>query len=336
MRRVCLALLCSWPLLLPAAQVGKDSLPDDWQLDGNTLVLNGAGPREYGFLRIKVYVAALYVAKRDASSPGVLDAKTPKVLYTRFLRDVELKDTLAAWDYYFEQNCTGSCTLPKQQIQAFKALVPVTVAGDTQTYLFRPDGVELLRNDKSLGVVQGGDFARLLLSTWIGEVPTTPALKKALLGQKELARISHTNRERWRCQGGLAPLLHHTLLLQRAADGLEPLAIHVEVVIADVRVRAHGDLTALGPQQEFHIVLEAQQTRRHHDLAIVGTRFDRLGAGQFIEFRLQRRPRLVGIAFDTQRCDLMLGVRLIARDAMRCGGAGGQLAARCRRRSGLS
>ncbi len=184
MRRVCLALLCSWPLLVMAAQVGKESLPDDWKLDGNTLVLNGAGPREYGFLRIKVYVAALYVAKRDASSPGVLDAKTPKVLYTRFLRDVELKDTLAAWDYYFEQNCTGSCTLPKQQIEAFKALVPVTVAGDTQTYLFRPDGVELLRNDKSLGVVQGGDFARLLLSTWIGEVPTTPALKKALLGQK--------------------------------------------------------------------------------------------------------------------------------------------------------
>lgn len=184
MRRVCLALLCSWPLLVMAVQVGKESLPDDWKLDGNTLVLNGAGPREYGFLRIKVYVAALYVAKRDASSPAVLDAKTPKVLYTRFLRDVELKDTLAAWDYYFEQNCTGSCTLPKQQIEAFKGLVPVTVAGDTQTYLFRPDGVELLRNDKSLGVVQGGDFARLLLSTWVGEVPTTPALKKALLGQK--------------------------------------------------------------------------------------------------------------------------------------------------------
>jgi hypothetical protein len=184
MRRLCLALLCSWPLLVMAAQVGKESLPEDWKLDGNTLVLNGAGPREYGFLRIKVYVAGLYVAKRDTSSQGVLDAKTPKVLHTRFLRDVDLKDTLAAWDYYLDRNCSDGCTLPKQQIEAFKALVPVTVAGDTQTYLFRPDGVELLRNDKSLGVVQGGDFSRLLLSTWIGEVPTTPALKKALLGQK--------------------------------------------------------------------------------------------------------------------------------------------------------
>lgn len=184
MRRLCLALLCSVPLLALAVQVGKETLPDQWTLDGNALVLNGAGPREYGLLRIKVYVAALYVAKRDATSLGVLDARTPKVLHTRFLRDVELKDTLAAWDYYFEQNCTGSCTLPKQQIEAFKALVPVTVAGETQTYLFRPDGVELLRNDKSLGLVQGADFARLLLSTWIGEVPTTPALKKALLGKK--------------------------------------------------------------------------------------------------------------------------------------------------------
>jgi hypothetical protein len=178
-----MAVLCSWPLLAYSVQVGKESLPDQWTVDGATLVLNGAGPREYGFLKIKVYVAALYVVQRNSSSEGVLDAKTPKVLYTRFLRDVGLKDTLDAWDYYFAQNCTGSCTLPKEQIEAFKALVPVTVAGETQTYLFRADGVELLRNDKSLGVIQGAEFARLLLSTWIGAEPTTPALKKALLGK---------------------------------------------------------------------------------------------------------------------------------------------------------
>ena len=181
--RSLLALLCAWPLVAAAAQVGKESLPDDWAVDGNKLVLNGAGPREYGFLRIKVYVAGLYLSKRDTTPGAILDSATPKVLHTRFLRDVSLKDTLSAWDYYFEQNCTGTCSLPKEQIEAFKALVPVTEAGDTQTYLFRSDGVELLRNDKSLGIVPGGDFARLLLSTWIGEVPTTPALKKALLGK---------------------------------------------------------------------------------------------------------------------------------------------------------
>jgi hypothetical protein len=181
--RIVLALLCTWPLLAVSAKVGKEPLPDEWSVDGSKLLLNGAGPREYGFLRIKVYVAGLYLSKRETAADAILDSETPKVMYTRFLRDVSLKDTLSAWDYYFEQNCTGSCTLPKEQIEAFKALVPVTKEGDTQTYLFRADGVELLRNDKSLGIVRGGDFARLLLSTWIGEVPTTPALKKALLGQ---------------------------------------------------------------------------------------------------------------------------------------------------------
>jgi hypothetical protein len=181
--RVLLAVLCAWPLLAMGAKAGKDSLPDEWTVDGSKLVLNGAGPREYGFLRIKVYVAGLYLSKRESASNTVLDSDTPKVLHTRFLRDVSLKDTLSAWDYYFEQNCTGTCTLPKEQIEAFKALVPETQAGDTQTYVFRADGVEMLRNDKSLGIVPGADFARLLLSTWIGEVPTTPALKKALLGQ---------------------------------------------------------------------------------------------------------------------------------------------------------
>ncbi len=180
---VLFALLCAWSLSASSAQVGKESVPDQWTVDGNTLTLNGAGPREYGMLRIKVYIAGLYVAKRDATTEGVLAAPTAKVMYTKFLRDVSLKDTLSAWDYYFQQNCTGSCKLPKQEIEAFKALIPETKAGDTQTYLFRPDGVELLSNDKSLGVIKSAGFARLLLSTWIGDAPTTPALKKALLGQ---------------------------------------------------------------------------------------------------------------------------------------------------------
>lgn len=183
MLRALLVVLCLWPLATPAVEVAKEKLPDDWTVDGSKLVLNGAGPREYGFLRIKVYVAALYVAKRDSTTEGVLDASTPKVLHTKFLRDVSLKDTLSAWDYYLDQNCSGSCRLSKEKVEAFKALIPETKAGDTQTYLFRADGVELLSNNKSLGVVPGGDFARVLLSTWIGAVPTTPALKKALLGQ---------------------------------------------------------------------------------------------------------------------------------------------------------
>jgi len=179
-----LSLLCAVPLAALAVQVGKETLPDQWTVDGAALMLNGAGPREYGFLRIKVYVAALYLSKRANAADAILDSATPKVLHTRFLRDVPLKDTLSAWDYYFEQNCKGACKLPSQQIEAFKAIVPETKAGETQTYLFRPDSVELLRNDKSLGVIRGGDFPRLLLSTWIGEVPTTPALRKLLLGQQ--------------------------------------------------------------------------------------------------------------------------------------------------------
>jgi hypothetical protein len=169
-------------LPVAAVQVSKETLPDQWALDGQTLALNGAGARDYGFLKIRVYVAALYLTKPERSSTAILGSTEPKALHLKFLRNVSRADTVAAWQHYFEQNCAAPCKLPQTEIDAFKLLVPESPLGDTQTYLFRADGVELLRNGKSLGTVRGAEFARLLLATWIGAAPTTPELKQALLG----------------------------------------------------------------------------------------------------------------------------------------------------------
>jgi len=182
LHRSVLLLLVGCSSLASAVQVGKETLPDQWTLDSQTLTLNGAGAREYGFLKIHVYVAALYLAKAEHATDAILKSATPKVLHMRFLRDVSRADTVSAWEHYFAENCLAPCVLPREEIKAFNAIVPQSDTGDTQTYLFRPDSVELLRNGNSLGVVRGADFARLLLSTWIGAAPTTPALKQALLG----------------------------------------------------------------------------------------------------------------------------------------------------------
>ena len=168
-----------------AVEVGGEQFPDSWSAGEQALVLNGAGVREYGWLRIDVYAAALYLPARMSDAEAVLASPGPKVLSLKLLHGAAAKDTVEAWAPYFAGNCQAPCTLPKAQIEAFNALVPLTQKGDVETYAFEGDAVTISHDGKVLGRVAGGGFARLLLSTWIGAMPTTPELKSALLGSSK-------------------------------------------------------------------------------------------------------------------------------------------------------
>ncbi len=169
---------------LACSALAAPDFPPTHQMDGRALVLNGAGVRNYGVFKVQVYEAALYLVTRDARAEAVLNAPTPKALQMRFLRSASLEDTRAAWLHYLESNCKPPCPWPESGVRQLMALLPPTVQGDTQTWWFRPEGLELLRNGQTLGRVNNPQLARLALASWIGEVPTTPALKRALLGEK--------------------------------------------------------------------------------------------------------------------------------------------------------
>lgn len=180
-------------LLLASAQahavkVGDVELPDRWQLGDEQLVLNGAGMREYGFLRIAVYAGALYVTKRETNADALLDAATPRVIHMKMLRNVSRADSVKAWTHYLEANCEAPCMKDsetfKSALQRFQQLIPETRAGDTQTYVFRDGMAEVQRNGATLGEIRDRQFARALLACWIGRVPTTEDLRKALLNAK--------------------------------------------------------------------------------------------------------------------------------------------------------
>lgn len=165
-----------------AVKAGDAEFANTWKLGKQTLALNGAGVR--GYLGFEVYAAALYLpaAQRDANL--ILNSAAPKVLHMVYFRDIDRDDALKAWDHWFAENCKSPCTLPAAQIQAFKKLLPEIEEDDTETYVFQGASVEYFHNGQKKGRVEGANFSRLLLSTWIGEVPPTAALKKALLGRR--------------------------------------------------------------------------------------------------------------------------------------------------------
>ena len=54
------------------------NVPEQVQLDGGTLRLNGLGLRQATFLKINVSVAALYVANVSRDPQALLGSNTPK------------------------------------------------------------------------------------------------------------------------------------------------------------------------------------------------------------------------------------------------------------------
>ncbi len=169
-----------------AVKVGGVELPDSWSLAGplgtQTLVLNGAGIREYGFLHIPVYAAALYLPTRQNSESAILAANSPSVVHMKMLRDVSREDSVKAWEVYLSANCKLPCTIISEDRQNFLKLIPDTRAGDTQSFVFRDGGLEIFRNSNGIGAINDAVLASTVLASWIGEVPTTVALKQQLLG----------------------------------------------------------------------------------------------------------------------------------------------------------
>ncbi|MEN8664094.1 MAG: chalcone isomerase family protein [Polycyclovorans sp.] len=180
--------LALFGLLLAAAPAAAETVvegqrfPDQWRLDsGETLQLNGAGLRTYGMLRFKIYVAGLYLPSPSRDAEALLQIDAPRLLHMVFLRDGSQADTVKAWEVYLQKNCPAPCTIPEAAWQKFQSLLPETVSGESQTYLFTSEGLEVSRQGQSLGRIEDPEFARLILATWLGDEPTSPQLKAALL-----------------------------------------------------------------------------------------------------------------------------------------------------------
>ena len=181
-KAVLVAVLLALSGPLHAAEIDGVQMPPARQAAGTTLQLNGMGVRLYSMFRVHVYVAGLYLTQPSGDAGAILRSAEPKLIEIRYLRDVDQNDVHRAWQHYFEANCTGSCRLPQAEIARFLALSPAIKAGDSNIYVFTQAGVQVALNGRTLGAAPGEAFARLLLSTFIGADPTTPELKRALLG----------------------------------------------------------------------------------------------------------------------------------------------------------
>jgi Chalcone isomerase-like len=159
------------------------NFPEQVQLDGGTLTLNGLGLRQATFLKVNVYVAALYVANVSSDPHALLGSNTPKELILHFLHNVSDDELKKAWEEGFEHNAKEQLPALQERIERLKGWMADMQSGQRLTFIHKPGaGMQVDVNGTVKGLIKGDDFATAFLSIWLGTHPPNSGLKSGLLG----------------------------------------------------------------------------------------------------------------------------------------------------------
>jgi hypothetical protein len=168
-----------------AAELDGVVLPDTTVEGGTTLRLNGIGVRTVSFLRLRVYVAGLYLPRPSNDATAILRSPEPRLLVIHFLRDVDEAKVRDAWREGLTNACKWPCYLDPHDLDRFLEKVGAVHAGDETRMLFTANGAVVKVNGSMRGEVSDLHFTEIMLASFIGDAPPTPELKRQLLGNRE-------------------------------------------------------------------------------------------------------------------------------------------------------
>ena len=165
-----------------AGELSGVTLPDRVSVDGKDLVLNGMGLRK-AYVVAKVYVAGLYVERKTRSADEVLASPSPRRIVLQFVRNVSREQIVEAWNEGFEKNAGASPAALRARIDALDGFMADLARGDVPAFTATPGrGVVVELRGRTMGTIEGDDFAAALFSIWLGPSPPNAALKAGLLG----------------------------------------------------------------------------------------------------------------------------------------------------------
>jgi hypothetical protein len=159
------------------------SFPQQLQAGGGTLTLNGLGLRKATFLRIKVYVGALYLPHPSADANAILSSREPLALELRFVFHATAGQMRSAWQEGFEKSAPRQLPRLQSRISQLQAWMTGVGAGQRMTFVRVPGvGIEYSLDGTPRGTIAGDDFATAFLAIWLGPSPPNPELRAGLLG----------------------------------------------------------------------------------------------------------------------------------------------------------
>jgi len=167
-----------------AREVGGVNLPDTVTVQGQTLVLNGAGIRTR--VVIKVYVAGLYTAQKTQDANAIINATTPRRVQMVMLRDLGADTLNEALQDGLKKNLSAAALAEldaeAKQLGSLMMSIGKAKEGDTIILDFSQAGVTIQVAGADKGTIPNPKFASALLRVWLGDQPADAGLKKGMLG----------------------------------------------------------------------------------------------------------------------------------------------------------
>jgi hypothetical protein len=136
------------------------SFPEQTQVEGSTLTLNGLGVRKATMLKVSVYVGALYVAKTSDNPNTIIASNLPTELVLQFVRDVGANDVRDGWSEGLAKSAKSQLPALQDRITMLNGWMANVKAGQRMAFTFKPGvGVQVDVNGATKGTIKGDDFA---------------------------------------------------------------------------------------------------------------------------------------------------------------------------------
>ena len=170
------------PASASAAECLGVTLPDSSEVAGQTLVLNGVGPRLATFLNVKVYAAGLYLPAKSSDAAAIIATDEPRQIQLHFVRAVDGEEIAGAWSDGFKDNAGDGLSALEPRIAQLGGMMEDMAEGDVMMFTYVPaTGTEVSINGTAKGTIEGADFASTLFAIWLGD-PPNDEIKAGLLG----------------------------------------------------------------------------------------------------------------------------------------------------------
>jgi len=152
-------------------------------IDGNSLVLNGAGTRVKYFM--DMYVGGLYVTSKTNDGTKTANADEAMALKLTIVSGLISSDKMtSAVDDGFDEVLNGNTSAMQSKINKFKGFFSEEInKGDVFDISYaKGKGTTVYKNGSKVGSIDGLEFKKALFAIWLGNSPADKKLKKGMLG----------------------------------------------------------------------------------------------------------------------------------------------------------
>lgn len=179
-----LPLLIALPCAAQSVQIEGAGFVPDFYLVGHKVKLNGVGTGQID--QTKSFAAGLYLSRTARNLGEAVAAPGPKRLELRMLREVESQTLGRQLSSTLNSNVPrgelSACLSGLAQIgEAFGAKKRLAVGDQFSLDSVMSQGTYIMINGERVGQIKGPEFFGCVLKAYLGDGPSDPALRKALL-----------------------------------------------------------------------------------------------------------------------------------------------------------